>query len=296
MYFHYRAFGLHFKSEIEIPELLAVTEHFPDVLIKLGTVNSTNMPGSFIFKASYNDYFFNIDNIAKCRIQEGYLITIQPKKGATLKEIRLLLLGPIFNGLFHQRGSIQIHGSAVVKDERSIIFSGESKVGKSSLAFALNNRGYTVMADDLALIDFSKNGIPILQPGLSYLKLWKDVINYFNNKEKLEKVKTTLDKYYKPIKSSKNQTPVELDTIIILRKKDTSGFHYKELFGADKFNLLLKNSFLLHFGDDMNLNYKQFINISTIAQHCKISVIERPESPLQITELADLVIEKLSIS
>lgn len=292
----YRVFGISIDSEIEIPGLLPNDENEPDVTIKYGYVPEKlkDENGNHrAFEAVGNDFILKRNNVARCRIQDGKYITIHPYHQAIPEEIRLLLLGPVFGGLFHQRGLIPIHGSAVSKKNIAVIFSGDSQVGKSSLAFALSKRGYTIIADDLALVDMFDKQLPFLQPGLPHIKLWKDVLEHFQQNENLENVTPDHEKYYKPLHPLATQEPVIINKIIFLNKKETPGFYFRQIFGAEKFNLLMQHTFRVHYLEEMYQIHNHFENLTRLANAFKAYLVERPESPLQIMELADFIINKV---
>lgn len=292
-HYHYKIFGLSFDSEIEIIGLMPVNENPPDVLIRYGNVPDTleNATGKGkAFESNKNDFLYKLSNLARFRVQNGTYITVQLLEAVSSEKIGMVLLGSIFSGLFIQRGLIPIHGSAVTKDDRSVIFSGESQVGKSSLAFALSKKGYTVVADDLALVDCRDGESLILHPGVPFLKLWKDVVDHFNLDENLQNIRHDLEKYINPLIPSGNQRPLKFDRIAFIKKKKKPGFSAKEITGFEKFNMLMNNSFRIHFLEDQNQIQNYFINLSRLAHSSKIFIIERPESPLQIMEFADFVI------
>lgn len=296
IYYRYKIFGLSFESDIEITGLFNDNEHPPDIWIRYGyvpeTLKNAKRSGT-IFESFENDFLFKLNSIARCRVQNGKLITIHPLEEFQIENIRSLLIGPIFSGLFFQRGLISIHGSAVAKKNKSVVFSGASQVGKSSLAYALSKKGYSLIADDLALIDCSNKERLLLHPGVPFVKLWKDILNHFHMNDNLLNIRTDIEKYIKPVGHPVNLDPVELKRIVFLRQKKNPGFTFKEISGFEKYNMLINNSFRFHYLDDLTQIQNHFINLSRIANDSKIYVIERPESPLQIMELANFVIEKV---
>lgn len=87
--------------------------------------------------------------------------------------LRHLLLDQALPRLLGQLGSLIVHASAVVHEERALVFVGPSGAGKSTLAAAL--RGETsLLADDCVLLESSSRGAALASSACSSLRLWPD--------------------------------------------------------------------------------------------------------------------------
>lgn len=58
--------------------------------------------------------------------------------------------------LLTPRDRLPLHAAAIVKDERAVLLSGPSGVGKSTLALAAARAGYRVLADDAVFVQRSR--------------------------------------------------------------------------------------------------------------------------------------------
>jgi hypothetical protein len=76
--------------------------------------------------------------------------------------------------VLQQRGRLALHASAVALDGAAVLFCGRSGAGKSTLAAALSQRGYAVVADDVAAITIGEGGVPLIHRDHRDLKLWRD--------------------------------------------------------------------------------------------------------------------------
>lgn len=289
----YKAFGLNIYSEFEIPELSACDESDIDVWIKFGKVPEKiqNITGQgVLFEASFNEFLFKLDSIAKYYVKNGSQIVIQPDIGASDKDIRLFLLGSVFGALFHQRGMLAMHGSSIMNEEYTTIFTGHSSVGKSTLASMFQMLGYKVITDDITVINTSESDKLTVFPGSMQLKLWHDAVVYFNKEPYLEKVRPKIEKYIIPIDSpNKTLISAPVKKILLLSTSNSKKYNFNEIFGADKFRILSKNTYRVRFAEKMRSTEKHFNNISLLSDAVRLYRVERPNSTMQIQQLAEYV-------
>lgn len=289
--YRYTIFGLVIESEIELTGLIQSNATPPDTIIKLGKVpehlEEIKNKG-ILYESSKNDFLFKFETVGRYRVKNGREIIVQPNKNATPEEIQLFLLGAAIGGLLHQRGILPIHGSAIATEKESFIIAGASSAGKSSLAAALSERGYSILTDDVSAIGFTKEQ-SFVYPGTPYLKLWGDVLSYFNEVSELKRVRPKLEKYFKPVRSNPLPEHVMLKCIIILGVKNTPGFTLESINGADKFNQLWNNTYRMQYSENLDQGISQFNNLTKLVNCTKVIRVERPAYPLQINELADFI-------
>ena len=294
--YKYNVFGLIIQSEIKLPELPKVEDQESNVWIKIGKVpDHLPLPAGsgVLYEASQDDFLLRLNNVAKYRVQNGKNITVEPSKNSTPQEIRLFLFGSVMGALLHQRSLLAIHGSCISKGNRGIIFTGKSSAGKSTLAAGLHAKGYSVVTDDIAVVDTDKDEKHIILPGVPQIKLWKDVLNQLNEKSILTKVRFHFEKYYLPIQSLETSGTIFLDKIIFLTTKNTPGYHFSEVVGSEKFNILRENTYRIQYVDKFNRLEDHFKNISQLASTIQLFKVERPFSPLQLKYFADFIEKKI---
>ena len=100
------------------------------------------------------------------------MIHYAAERDATLEDLAIFLVGTVFAVLFHQRGDIVLHASAVAVGGRAVLFCGRSGAGKSTLAAALVEQGYPLLSDDQCAIVLDSASQPMLRPDGRQLKLW----------------------------------------------------------------------------------------------------------------------------
>ena len=79
-------------------------------------------------------------------------LVVQPSKGTTDEAMRQLVLGMGIRLLFHRRGNLVFHASAIDIDGTAVAFLGGSGTGKSTTAAAFVDAGYDVLADDVVVV------------------------------------------------------------------------------------------------------------------------------------------------
>jgi len=289
--YYYSVYGLNICSELELPELSPAQGHKTDVSIGFGEVpeHLPEVRGSgILFEAGVNDFLFKFEGIGRYRVQNGNRILIQAEKDALPSEVRLLLLGSSIGALLHQRGLLAIHGSAITDGKQTVVFSGQSGVGKSTLAAGLQELGYTVIADDISVIGQNGSGDFRVENGIPNLKLWKDVLVHLKQSDELTKVRPQLEKYRKPFPVMKEETPA-LSKVVILNPSNSKDFLYSEILGRDKFHLLRENTYRLQFIDKMNQTEVHFRSLSQLLGSIQLFEVSRPLNPLNILEFAKYI-------
>jgi hypothetical protein len=169
---HYRAYGLHIRSELELPELTpAGADSKIDVDILFGPVDGplpTAKPRlvRFVGQSAYLAWptigRFNVSR-HRSRITIEAL-TKDPQR------IRFALLGPVLAALLQLRGTPLLHGSAVAANNMAIAFVGRKGAGKSTMAAACVAAGCGILNDDVLPLEPKTTRI-MLVPGFPALKL-----------------------------------------------------------------------------------------------------------------------------
>ena len=288
----YQAFGLSVRSEIELPELMVVNNP-PDIDIAYG-----NIPGnidnpaytSLHFEVSHDKFLLKVDGVAHYLIENGNKITIDRSEGGSDDEIRLYLLGSAFGALIHQRGMLPIHGSAVIFEDRAVIFSGKSGAGKSTLAAGFVKKGYKLLADDVCVITLDQEGSPIVHPGYPQMKLWNDSLEKLGHRTKpLRSVRSGMKKYALPMGTEFWNEPAKLRGIYIISTKDSEGIEMQSLKGIEKFEILKNNTYRLSFLKGTGTTEAHFKLIEALSRHCFAKQLYRPSKSFYLDELIQII-------
>jgi hypothetical protein len=164
--------------------------------------------------ASREEYLLRVPGVASFLVRHGCEVIVEPAPGSLPADIRAYLLSPIFSTLCHQAGMYSLHASSIRVGDGVAAFLGHSGAGKSTLAAFLDRRGYTVVSDDICLLDpRSRAGAPqsaeiqsaetLVVPVAPALKLWRSALEQLGTPpESLPQVFSQEDKYRLPIHRS----------------------------------------------------------------------------------------------
>ena len=120
---------------------------------------------------------------------------------------------------------------------RSVLFSGISGTGKSTLTACFHRRGCPFLADDLCAIS-TENGVPAVMTGFPRLKLWADALEKLEqDRQSLQSVRwgDRLEKYFMPVNTD-NTPNVPVADVFILHTTNTETLSITELKGSEKIN------------------------------------------------------------
>jgi hypothetical protein len=118
-----------------------------------------------------------VPDVARYLVSDGNLVEIEPCGAATAGEVRRFLRMTPTAALYLQRGIPVLH-AAVAADPagHAIVLAGNSSVGKSVLLAALIQRGWGLLADDLAPMTLDDAGVPVAVPTWPEMILWPDAV------------------------------------------------------------------------------------------------------------------------
>ena len=178
--YDYSVFGLHVRSELQLPELLELLEANssarPQVAVRIGKVPDAPAagPGPHLTDGGL---LLVIPEVARYFVTGGAEIVVEPHPGVPNSNVRLFLLGSAMGALLHQRGLLPLHANAVEVGGRAFAFMGKSGAGKSTLAASFHDRGFRIVADDVCVVGFDEGGRPQVRPGISRLRLWREALD-----------------------------------------------------------------------------------------------------------------------
>jgi len=86
------------------------------------------------------------------------------------------LLDAVLAACLQMRGILPLHASAIATAQGAVLFAGRVGAGKSTLAAALIDRGYALLADGIVGIGLDGGGTAVARPGFPRIRLWADAM------------------------------------------------------------------------------------------------------------------------
>lgn len=289
--FHYQVYGLTIESVVSCPELPA-GEPPADVRVRYGEVPASlgvSPVPSVPFEATPDRFLLRVAGVANYLVSRGSEVVVDRASGVEEGRVRLYLLGAVFGALFHQRGTLVLHGSAIETPRGAVVFAAPSGSGKSTLARAFLARGYRALADDICAISFAMAGHPVVAPGYPQMKLWADAAEMLEEgTESFEKVLGDRDKYIVPIPDSFCSHSLPLHAVYVL---DTSSEELmsERLEGVDRFDALVRDTYRAGFLDVMDAQRSHFRNVVAAATAVPISRVSYPRDLHRLAETVDRI-------
>jgi len=292
--FTYKIYGITVESEIAIEELISAEDITKtDASIYFGPVNQKINNAVYEddnIKYSKNEFYLHIKGIADFYVSDGTKIVVELENESILVQAKVFLLGSCLGILLAQRKTIAIHGGAVVVGGNSIIITGNTGAGKSTLTCAFRKEGYKFLADDVVALGEKEKGNIIAFPAFPQQKLCKDAIEKMGYKtEELVLIDEKREKYSIPLNNHFLMEAVSLKAIYELNSVDEDLVKLEELFGTNKFNTILKNIYRIETIrlDDFDPVY--FKKCVEIAKSIKVYKLSRPKGKFTVDEQIKLI-------
>ncbi len=247
--FTYQAFGLKLETDLEFRQLIVRENGLAaDV-----TVTSGLIPEEILKKEADKRYEFGetmswlSNKTCRLLVENGEKITYSLKEGGRPEGLKSYIMGWGMSMLAMQRGILAIHCSAVADERGAILICGESGAGKSTLTTAFLERGYRMMADDMAFVETKPGEKPFASPAFPYQKLCRDVaVAKGYHLEELIYIDEDKDKFLVPYRGKFELCATPVRGMLILGVVDGSEVVEREINGVNRFQMVANNLFLRH--------------------------------------------------
>lgn len=295
MNYQYQAFGIPVHSEIELPALASQTTHLiqepfyvyhdsvPESLVGLPTVQN---PFSIF---NEHELRYELPDVARYYIAQGQRITIEPLCD-DWGQILLYFYSNCLAAVLFQRNFLPLHVSGVfIKSDKVVLLAAPSRTGKSTTAVMLQERGYQLFTDDVALI-IEENYTLFAQASYPMVKLWENAFknqNLFSEKDKYVTF-SEINKHGFLFQDNFQSQKVELAGIIFLASEGVE-IEIQALSQLQSFELLKDNIYRKQWVDGMNKTMLQFETLTKIASKIPAWKAIRPKNSKSFKSFAKAI-------
>lgn len=298
--YEYRAYGLHLRSAVPLPfhPLLGPSESAPsapDVTVRLGTVPATlpadpdRVTHKDIWQARPGAFLIHVDGVARYLVTAGRDMLIEPCGGGA-DDVTAFFTSTPFTALLQQRGVVTLHAAAVETDAGAILLLGRSGMGKSSLAAALVERGFALLADDVTGVVLDADGRPLALPAFPRLRLWADALDMLHWRANAQApVRRGEEKYWTRMPDRICSTSLPVRAAFVLAAHSGPDIVVEPVAPGPAFRLLWKNTHRKRMVDALGQRPTHFRIGTALARHVPVVQVTRPVYPFLLEALVDRI-------
>ncbi|MBK1875653.1 hypothetical protein [Pelagicoccus mobilis] len=292
----YRAYSLIIESEIELPELSpAESSESVDLTIRIGEVPvvlQDPVAEGARFQAAPGVLLVVVDGVGRFLARDGETIIVDRESGTTDSDIRLFLLGTMLGGVLQQRGILTLHGSVVDSPQGAVAILGHSGAGKSTTAYALHERGFSLVSDDLCAVRLNDAGEPRVFGGYPQFKLWPDSLAAFELGEgDLRRVRPVLEKRAVPCLEEISTGARRLKRVFVLSESNSVESQFREIQGFAKIDRLKEQIYRRQFLMK-EAQGKVFETLAALGGEIRMYEVLRPRGDIVLERFVDEIVSR----
>lgn len=236
---NYRVFGIDVESQIQLTSNQSELKHSAEVSSQIlqGQVLMPK-PGVAEQIAAFcwgnkDEVWLDIPNVAKFYLTAQQIIVEQAAESDP-DLLQVYMQGYALGIQAMLAGKLVLHATTLSLNDKAIILCGSSGSGKSTLAAALLARGYTLVSDEVTVLD--QNGL--VQPGFDDIKLWHDAAEVLAlPAQQTQPIRSAINKfYYRP--QQQVAAPVRPAVVYVLGTDNRIPAELTEVTGFAKFEPL----------------------------------------------------------
>ncbi len=222
-------------------------------------------------------------------VENGTRITLERNPNAEDKVICAHLLSSVLAALLRQRGLLVLHANVIITPRGAVAISGESGSGKSTTQAALLTKGYSMLADDLAVLQLGEGGAVVALPGIPKLHLCEDAaVRMGHDVSTLHRYPLRRIKVVVPIApADMTVTPVTLKTLYLLERHHGATLKREDLGGAHKFAALQDCIYGPLFPEE---HEGIFATIAKLASQVDMIRLRRPAKGWSVNEVVEAIL------
>lgn len=297
MYF-YKLYGLNIQSDKEITELVkGYNIENPDIIINFKKIDDgkkayLNKNRWFYYNRDFT--VFRIDKNATYLIQNEKEIIIEEDENCNKQVVKTFILGTSFGILLKQRNIVAIHGGAILIGDRTVIFTGHSGAGKSTITNAFRIRGFKFLADDVSATDVLEDGTVVVNPAYPQQKVCRDAMEKLGySVDEFNLIDEGRGKYVIPATESFVYESMRLGAVCEIVIGDCEAVMIEEIKGIEKLNIIVKNIYRGEVFLRESIDSEYFKKIINIVKNISVYRITRPRDKFSVDEQIEAILNKL---
>ena len=182
----------------------------------------SNLRVGMLDDGTHFGFFYN-DGARFAIERQGREIWADWPEDYTLEDACTYLVGPVIAFALRLRGTTSLHASCIAVGGRAVALLGQPGAGKSTTAAAFARLGYSVLSDDVAVLD-DRGDQFLVQPGYPRVNLWPESVQaLFGSADALPKITPTWGKMYLPLDQNGHrfqESPLPLGGIYVLAERE----------------------------------------------------------------------------
>lgn len=224
-------------------------------------------------------------------------IRVQCDEPMDANDVADFLLGPVLGIVLRLRGTVCFHGSAVVLEDKAIVFVGVPGAGKSTTAALFARHGHSVLSDDISAL-VERGGSFCVLPGYPCVNLWPEALEMLAYPEgSSHSASAAVDKVRVPLggndsKFQREALPLAAIYVLAERSADSRAPFIDVLPPQVALMNLVANT----YGNtilDPTMRAHEFRALGQIAESLPIRSLIARDGTAQLARLYDLVCEDL---
>lgn len=286
----YRAYGLTIGCDFEVPELAPAPEEQLDVRVVRGRLprEVPDIAEGIVFDFKPQSMYFGWPTFGHFLLTEDNTILYDTEPGCE-HMMGPALLGPVMSVVLHRAGRLLLHSSAVSHGEQVSFFLGDKGAGKSTTAAALVGAGYSLVTDDLLVLETPPGEAPRVSPGYPQLKLSPEAASLLGDTETAD-LTPLYDKARVRLLEGFSEQARPISAGYVLKRGGAPGRRRLEPVAA--LSAIMRYSYITRFGRrlmDAEGMAQHLRQCSSVANHIPVYELTVPADLERLPDIAHLV-------
>lgn len=280
MSYFYAAYGLILDSEIPLPELIPSSALAGDLCLRFGPIPDNPLEigdQAHCYQNTEQGMYLYWQGVGSFWIQAGSKVLIDLEADLDEDRLRLFILGAVMGVILHQRDLLVMHASAVAIQGAAVLFMGDKRWGKSTMAAALHAQGHSLIADDVVALEISDSQPIRVRPAFPQIKLWPDAVaGLGQDPDQVPRLAAPFEKRNHLLDKGFMADILPLEQIYVLGQGEQ--IEIVPLSAQEMIRHLLRNSYVARFGQELLQpnGAAHFQRLTTLAQQVPLNRLLRP--------------------